>query len=160
MKTILTILVVVLIAGIVYLWLNPKEKKIEVPHIEYKDSPIVDSLKKESTILTVKVKVLRDSLKNYTFKKIIVAGKPVYQLKDTFVHDTVYLLQNDIINFQDSLLMTKDSIIFHLTTDLKLKNDSLYYFKALFIDEKTKKKKWKIAAISSAVLNILMFLRK
>lgn len=160
MKTFLIILTILLTVGIVYMWLNPIEKKVEIPHVEYKDSPAVDSLKNVSSKLTSKIEDLRDSLRKFAFKKVYIEGKTIYQLKDTFVHDTVYLLMNDVINYQDSIIMTKDSIIYHLTSDIKSMNDSVYYYRAMYIDEKTKRRKWKLVAVGSGILNVLMFLKR
>lgn len=160
MKTFLIILSIFLAAGLVYLWLNPKENKVEIPHVEYRDSPAVDSLKNVSKVLSCKIGVLRDSLKKYAYVPVYIKGDTIYRPKDRFVHDTIYLLMNDIISYQDSIITTKDSIIYHMTTDLKAMNDSVYYFRTMYIDEKTKKKKWRLVAVGSGILNILMFLKR
>ena len=153
------LLIIILAILAYFFWIKP-EKVIEIHKTEYKDSPINDSLKKANEKLTTKVVQYKDTLKNFAYTRIIFKTDTAYFLKETLVHDTAYILATDIISYQDSIIINKEGIIVNLTNELKLTNDTAYYFQELYTTTNKKLKRWRWFGIGSGAMNVLLFMKK
>jgi hypothetical protein len=148
MKTIYIILIVLLAGVVTYLLLKPGPKPATIIKTEYRDSPIVDSLKKKSDSIQIKV-----------VEKKQVLYKYITLVKDSIVRDSIFILTDDVLLSQDSIITLKDSIISQLTGELKLYHDSVYYYRIAYIDEKTKVRKWRRISIASLFLSGILLIK-
>lgn len=155
-----TAALIIIIGILSYFLLIKPEKTIVIPKIEYKDSPVNDSLKKANSYLESRVYHLKDTLKKFAYTRIVFKTDTLYVLKEVLKRDTAFILAFDIISYQDSIINNKDKIIVNLTDELKLSKDTAYYFQELYLDTRKKLKRWRWLGIGSGALSTILIIKK
>lgn len=151
----------IIIIGILsyFLWIKP-DKTTVIHKTEYKDSPIVDSLKNDIIKKNIRILQLKDTLKKVAYTRLIYKTDTLYVLKETLKHDTAFIFAADIINYQDSIINNKDLIIVDLTKEIKLTKDTAYYFQELYNTTNKKLKRWRWFGLGSGALNAFLLIKK